>query len=157
MIGLSIPDLKDFTNKLFRESTFDSFQVMEADFVTAISITMQGRLTQPEAGREFTAWQDIRPLAFQVIKGTKLPRSFKIILRLSNENAEKTISRLGLPYKPQDVAGFYLNVRYEAEKITCITGCSMNTFTMDKSLEKEWDGVIRRFFRHHQIVFEEIT
>jgi len=33
----------------------------------------------------------------------------------------------------------------------------MNTFTMDKSLEKEWDGVIRRFFRHHQIVFEEIT
>jgi len=157
MIGLSIPDLKDFTNKLFREDTFDSFQVMEAAFVTAISVTMQGRLTQPETDREFAAWKDIRPLAFQVIKGNKLPRSFKIILRLSNENAEKTITRLGLPYTLQDVAGFYLNVRYEAGKITCITGCSMNTFTMDKSLEKEWDGVIRKFLRHHQIAFEEIT
>ena len=167
MIGLNILDIKEFTEKLFRDETFDNFLVTEADFVTSFRVTLNGRKTDFAVGAttgdslstkdvdDFVTWSTIRPLAFQIIKGKQLPKGFQIVLKLSKENTAKTVASMGLPFTANDVSGLFLNIRYEDKKIMCITGCSMNTFTMDKSVEKEWDGFIRRFFRHHQISVEE--
>ncbi|MDY3729762.1 MAG: DUF5721 family protein [Candidatus Choladocola sp.] len=157
MIGLKIADQKDFTSKLFVAETFDNFLLIEAEFVTTFRTSLDGQLSEKaEDGRSYALWQQVRPLAFQIIKGKQLPHSFKIVLKLSESNTAKTLSSLGVPLLPEDVGGLFLNIRYENQQIHCITGCSLRTFSLDKTLEKEWDGVICRFLRHHQIPFEEV-
>lgn len=156
MIGLQIADIKDFTTKLFLRETFDSFEVTEAEFVTNFRVAIDGHRTEPEKGQRFAGWSAVRPLAFQIIRGRELPHSFRIVLRLSDANTANTLTSVGLPYTVEDIGGLFLNLRYEHKQITAVTGCSFQTFTLDKTLEQEWDQVIRRFFRHHKIPFEEV-
>ncbi len=155
MTGLHISDIRDFTAKLFLQETFDSFEVTQAQFATSFRISIDGRLTEPEGNRRYASWASVRPLAFQIVRGKTLPHSFTVVLRLSDENVEKTLTSSGLPYTVDDIGGLFLNLRYTDRQITAVTGCSLQTFTTDSSLDREWDEVIRRFFRHHRIVFEE--
>ncbi len=47
----------------------------------------------------------------------------------------------------------YLNIRYETGELYCVTGTSLNFFTMDKSLEIEWDETVKLFFKEHHIPY----
>ena len=38
----------------------------------------------------------------------------------------------------------YLNFSYDGTMLQCITGISMHIFTMDKTLEREWDAWARK-------------
>ena len=78
---------------------------------------------------------------------------FSKIVRLLLECNPNTMELLGL--RPEQVQGLYLNIRYEAGMLRCVTGTALNFFTMDKSLETEWDGYVRRFFREHGIPCRE--
>ena len=157
MTSLTIADIKDFTGKLFLAEVFDNFLTTEAEFFTTFQVTLDGHLLEREKDcpDEYVRWKKIRPLAFQIIKGKQLPKSFHIVFKLAGENVPRTLQSMGVPFTEEDVAGLYLNIRYENHQIYCVTGCSLRTFSLDKSLEKEWDEVIKRFLRHHQIPFEE--
>lgn len=157
MTSLTIADIKDFTGKLFVAEVFDNFLMTEAEFSTSFQVTLDGRLLEREEGcpDEYVRWKKIRPLAYQIIKGKQLPKSFHIVLKLASENVARTLTSMGVAFTEEDVAGLYLNIRYESRQIYCVTGCSLHTFSLDRSLEKEWDGVIRRFLRHHKIPYEE--
>ena len=48
----------------------------------------------------------------------------------------------------------FLNLKYQDQKLTCITGISYRVFSMDKSLEQEWDRLVTVFFRNNKIPFE---
>lgn len=50
------------------------------------------------------------------------------------------------------IQGLYLNIRYEDGALYCVTGTSLNFFTMDKTLENEWDKSVAKFMRSHEIV-----
>lgn len=49
-------------------------------------------------------------------------------------------------FRPEDIQGMYLNLSYDGLNLTCITGISMKTFTMDKSLERAWDDAAQKSF-----------
>lgn len=66
------------------------------------------------------------------------------------------IQERNLTFTPESVQGLYLNFRYDGTSLTCTTGTSMNTFTMDKTLEQEWDRWVQRFFAQKEIAFEAI-
>ena len=76
------------------------------------------------------------------------------MLCLSDANIEKLLKQQELPFQPQDVRGLYLNLKYDGQKLTCITGTSMNLFTMDKSLEQAWDKIVQKFFAQKEITYE---
>lgn len=95
MIALHIADIKEFTSKLFLHEDFDSFLVSQASFTTGFSVTLDGSLhkdyftdEQWEAmeQHDLARWSLMRPLCFQIIKGSRLPEQFKIILALSRAN-----------------------------------------------------------------------
>ena len=156
MLGLQMDDRKDFTNKLFRQEVFDHFLVPEAVFHTAFSIAIDGTGLTEEGTRTCASWGQLRPLAFQIVKGQTLPKAFKIVLRLTPENTERTLRSWGSPVAPEEVSGLFVNILYEEGNIRCTTGVSLSSFSLDRSLDAAWDGVMRRFFRHHQISFSEI-
>jgi hypothetical protein len=46
-------------------------------------------------------------------------------------------------------------VRYEKGNLYLITGTSIKTFTLDKSLEQVWDADMKTFLKHYEISAEE--
>lgn len=163
MVALQISDIKAFTKKLFLGETFDWFLVKEATIVTFNSFTIDGAVRhgyysdeELEAGRieQYSAWKVLRPFCFSLIKGNKLPESFSIILRLPPDQTERFLKERCVSWTPEQVGGLYLNIRYEDHVLNCITGVALNQFTMDKTLEREWDDMLRAFLKKQQIPYE---
>lgn len=164
MVALKIDDVKDFTTKLFVGTDFDAFLVREANIVTFNTFTIDGHVRRGyyseddlEANKieELSAWPVLKPVCFSLIKGKKLPGSFKITLQLPPEEVQSFLSARRLAVEPGQVNGIYLNIRYEDHNLYCISGTSLNVFTLDKALEAEWDEAVRRFLHEHEIAFEE--
>ena len=160
MSALKIEDIRSFTAGLFIGNLFDVFWLREAEVVTFAQFHIDGRLRKEyytEAEQEeqplgdWTEWAQVKPFCFSLIKGKRLPGSFRLVLQLPRRELERFLARAQLGLRPEQVQGLYLNIRYEEGMLRCVTGTALNFFTMDKSLETEWDGYVRRFFREHGI------
>lgn len=160
MIALALTDVKECMGKLLLSETFDPFYFIEGEIVTFSTFTIDGYLKKdfydaenaPE--REYALWKDVREFCFSIIKGKRTPLSFKFILGLSDSNIEKLLLQQELDFKPQDVRGLYINLKYDGQNLQCTTGTAMNLFTMDKSLEQAWDKMVQKFFTQKEIKYE---
>ena len=158
MIALQIADTKDFTSKLFLQEVFDSFWVVEGAIRTHSTFLLDGHMNhefysseeleeQQLKDQPFVCWRTLRPQCFDLIKGKKTPLSFKFSFRLSSSNTEKLLLQSGVPLSPADVAGLFLNIRFQEGKILLTTGTALRLFTTDKSLDYAWDAMIQRFLK----------
>lgn len=162
MIALSLTEVKECMSKLLLSEDFDPFLFIEGEIMTFSTFTMDGYLKKEffedtEApDREYALWKEVKDYCFSLIKGKRTPLSFKLILGLSESNIAKLLSQQGLDFKPQDVHGLYINLKYDGQKLQCVTGTAMNLFTMDKSLEQAWDVMVQRFFTQKGINYEAL-
>ena len=154
MVGLKIEEVKEFTSKLFVKENFDSFLVKEVQIVTFSSFTIDGHIRKgyftdeemEEIGKEgFASWKMLRPVCFGLIKGRRLPESFRIVLQLPRSQVERFAAGQGAD--SEQIQGMYLNIRYEDGALYCITGLSLGFFTLDKTLEDMWDSAAQDFLR----------
>lgn len=157
-------ELKDFTRKLFVEEVFDWWMMREAVITTFNMFTIDGRIRKgyfmeqelEEKGiGELSPWKLVRPVCFSLIKGKRLPESFRITLQLPGARVEQFLQSVQPDFKAEQVSGLYLNIRYEEQKLYCVTGTSLNVFTLDKKIEQEWDETVKRFLREREIVYTE--
>lgn len=130
---------------LLLKDTFDGFSFIEGEITTFNKFTIDGFLHKdffeetPE--HSHSHWRDVREFCFSIIRGKRTPLNFKIILSLPPEKFEHFLYEHEVSgFNPRDIQGMYLNLSYDGMNLTCITGISMKTFTMDKSLEKAWDA-----------------
>lgn len=160
MIALALTDVKECMGKLLLSETFDPFYFIEGEIVTFGTFTMDGYLkkdffdSEDTPEREYALWKDVREYCFSLIKGKRTPLSFQFVLGLSDSNIEKLLLQQELDFKPQDVRGLYINLKYDGSKLQCITGTAMNLFTLDKSLEQAWDKMVQKFFTQKEIKYE---
>lgn len=160
MIALELTEVKECMAKLLLSETFDPFYFIEGEITTFGTFTMDGYLkkeffdSEEIPTRDYALWKDMREYCFSLIKGKRTPLSFKFVLGLSDSNIEKLLMQQGLDFKPQDVRGLYINLKYDGTKLQCVTGTAMNLFTMDKSLEQAWDKMIQKFFTQKEIKFD---
>lgn len=164
MISFKISELKSFMSKLLIHNVFDNFLLTELDITTFNSFHISGKLVESYYStdelevlnnRKYSIWTEVKPFAFSLIKGNKLPTFVKIVFLLSPENTEKLIQNAGVNYKPEEVSGLFLNVRYENGIINIVTGTSIKTFTLDKTLDNVWDSYVKSFLKENEIMFEE--
>lgn len=165
MIALQVADVKDFMNKLFLGEVFDNFLLSELEVVHAATVQITGKRNKDWYGteeweslreRSYVTWREMRPLAFQIIKGNRTPLSMKGVFLLSEENTARVLERDRLPFKPEEVGGLFLNLRYDGKELKLVTGISLKSFSMDKSLEQQWDKDMRVFLKHHEVAVEEM-
>ncbi len=164
MISVKIEHTKDFMNKLLLSQAFDAFLVREASIATFFTIHFDGKRNKDfysseereELGEdmEYTRWAELKPFCLQVIKGKKTPLSFKFVFKLSKKNTGKFIQQTGLHVTEADVSGLFLHIHFEQGTITCTSGTALNIFTMDKTLDKEWDTMVERFLKQNQMDYE---
>ena len=163
MTAFEISELKDFTSKLFIQNTFDAFLVSQASFTTSISITLDGSLrkdyfTEAEweemPQHDLARWSLLKPLCFQIIKGSRLPEQFRIVFVLSRAASETLLRSASIP--PEQIGGLFLNIHYEHGALTCVTGVSFASFLMDRTPERIWDDAVRQFLKKQNILFCEL-
>ena len=163
MIAFKVEDRKQFTSKLFVGETFDRFLVREAEIVTYNTFNIDGHIRQgyyseeeleEKRLEELSSWAMIKPVCFSLIKGKKLPLSFRIVLQLSPAGIGSFLKKTGIAMTAEQVNGLYLNIKFDEEGLTCVTGTSVNFFTLDKSLDREWDSMIEKFFSQNEIAVE---
>ena len=149
---------KNCMSHLLLKDTFDNFSFIEGEITTFNKFTISGFLQEdffdekpanylvlesifdekPE--ENYSRWKKTRDFCFQIIRGKRTPLGFKIVLALPEDQIPDFLTAHGLTgYRPEEIRGLYLNFHYDGHHLQCITGTSLNTFTMDKSIEREWD------------------
>lgn len=167
MIALELTDIKDFMNKLLRSEVFDHFLLQEAMITSSATYTINGQITKGFysdeeiaelhlEGCRFLPFSMLKGNCFDLIKGKKTPSAFRFVFLLSPTNMEKTIAAVGSSYKPSDVTGMYINLKYQNQLLSLTTGIAYNVFSTDKTLESEWDKMVIKFLKQNEISFEEI-
>ncbi len=150
MIALLVHDTKEFMNLLLKQNRFDDFYMKQIDITTFTLFQIDGKrnkqyysLAEQELITDnYCFWKEIRPYAFQIIKGQKLPKSIKIVFSLP-KNKTDVISNVP--------ATFFLNVIFEQNTLMCTTGYALETFSMDKTAEFDWDNWVIAFFHELKI------
>ncbi len=159
MISLTL-DTKHCMTELLLRDTFDDFLFMEGDITTYNKFSIDGYIHkefyetgEPEGNPEGThsTWSRLRDFCFSIIKGKRTPLNFRLIFSLPGNETARLITEKQLDFQPGAVQGLYLNFKYDGSVLTCTTGTSLNTFTLDKSLEHAFDKWTGEFFSVHGI------
>lgn len=164
MQSYQIQDIRDFMKKLLLMDTFDTFLVSEASITTFATLHLDGKfhpdyfstaeaeqLTVERCG--WTLWRRLRPIFFELTRGKNTPLSFQIVFRLASHNVEALLRQSGVSINADEVDGLFLNIRFDSQQLTCTSGTALRIFTLDKSLEHAWDGMLEKFFRKNAIPF----
>lgn len=164
MVSLKIIDIKAFMSSLLIQNVFDNFLLSELQIKTYNYFHITGNLNEEYYskdeiemldGRKYSLWSEIKPIAYSLIKGNKLPLSIKIVLLLSPGNTQKVLTKSGAPISESDINGLFLNIRFEKGELRLVTGISTRNFSLDKTLERAWDDDVKLFLKHYEIAVEE--
>lgn len=165
MISLTITEVKSFMAKLLTQTTFDYLLLKEMELSTFISFTINGQLNDAFFTKEeleergvnahTSLWSEVRSIAYSMIKGNKTPLSLKIVFQLPRLLCEELVEQSGGRLKSEEVGGLYLNVRFDKNELHIITGTAIKTFTLDKTLEHEWDLQVKTLLKEQGIAFVE--
>ncbi len=161
MVMFTIAEVKQFMAKLLTQNTFDDFILREMELSTFMNYSINGKLNEgfftgeelKERGLlRYALWSEVRNIAYAMIKGNKTPLSMKIVFQLPQDRTDILIGQSGGRIKPEEVGGLYMNVRFENNELHIITGTAIKTFTLDKTLEQEWDKEVARILKEQGIV-----
>jgi hypothetical protein len=167
MISTKINNKKIFMSKLLASELFDDFMVEEAEITTFNTFHIDGKIHKDfykdNSGdlsdnninsKEYSDWRDLKSTCFDLIKGKHTPLSFKFIFYLSNNEKAKLLSKADAGIDESQVK-LGLNIRFFNGEILLTTGCAINIFTLDKTIEKAWDEYIPSFLASNGIDTEE--
>ncbi len=140
-------DIRTFMNELIRGDSFDKFEVRGCDITTFVTYSIDGRINKDwyneETNRFFCTWRELKPYIHNIIKGSKKPKSMKIVLALSEKAAAMV--------HPNGKACF-INIVFEEERVAIVTGTAQIEFSLDKSLDLAWEERVKGFFKGLGIV-----
>ena len=162
MLYLKIQNIGRMTSLLFSEDAFDRFLLHDASFETRYSTVIEGRKNEayfPEEEREkelaepYVPWSEIRPAAFKLLSGKRLPVSFKVILLTSASSTKSMVEKSGFTGCP--VSSLSVSFLYREQELYLRTGVSYSGFSMDRSLEKYWDDSVLKFLSGKDVEYEE--
>ena len=136
-------------NALLLTPLFDSFETASLTIRSYCLFTAE---PVPD-GDPYPLWGKMRPVATELLRGSKKPDQIKLVLKLSGEDTAKVLAGSGADIAPEEIGGLFLNIHYrcenDVETLTATTGVSLRTFSLDRSLENYWDSRIESFFEQH--------
>lgn len=152
---------KNCMQHLLLKPTFDSFALIEGEITTYNTFRIDGYIHknfyEDAPLKDYSSWGDLREFCFHIIRGKRTPLNFRFVLSLPKEEFEAFLIDQEIPsLSHSDIQGLYLNFKYDGTNLQCITGTSLNIFTMDKTLENVWDNYARKFFLNKEIDFESL-
>ena len=162
MISFNVKDINNFMQQLLVKETFDKFLLCECEINTSATFHINGHVNRhfynseelQTINNDFICWKNIKHICFEIIKGKKVPTKMKLIFALTKDKYSDIINSSAMVIKPEEIGGLYIHIIYENCKIEVITGTSLNTFTMDKTLDKYWDKTVLALFNQYFVCEE---
>jgi len=163
MVSYKIMEVKAFMAKLLASTAFDGFILKEMELDTFTSFKISGQLNEDFFSKdELEArddtnnvyWSEVKPIAYNMIKGNRTPLSLKVVLQLANKQVQDMADMFAGKLRTEDIGGLFLNIRFEKGELRIITGVAIKTFLLDKTLEHEWDARVSRMLKDYGIAFE---
>lgn len=149
MLAFTIPDTKTFMSHLLKGTVFDDFVFCQGEISAFTFISIDGKRDMdyyPDTETETRcSWAEIKPLVFQAVKGKKTPKQMKIVL--ARPKAE-----LDAYTNCQDV---FWNLLFRDNTLLCTLSTMQETFSMDKSTEKQWEEWVLSFCKTHGITVQK--
>lgn len=167
MIALKITNIKQFMGRFLGSEDFDAFLLEEASVSTYNTFLIDGHQNkefysaeewEDEAVRpyDFSTWKAIRPICFDLIKGTHTPTAFRFVLHLIPKYTASILKDGDTSVTPDQVKAFVLNIKYDGTDLTIVTGTAFYSFIMDKTPDILWDQAVRQFLSKKEIAYEEL-
>ncbi len=167
MIAIQLTAVKTFMRQLLCSEMFDHFLLMEASIVKDATFSIDGRInasfyTKEELEEEGLShlkalpYGKLRPVCYQLMKGRRTPVSFKFILLLSPEHTADALAQSKSSFTANDVTGIFLNLLFQNGNLTLTTGISYALFSTDRTLDQEWDILVRKFLNKYDVSYEEL-
>ena len=167
MIALKITNIKHFMGRLLGSEDFDSFLLEEASVSTYNTFHIDGHLNREFYTSEewedreirpydFSMWKTMRPICFDLIKGNHTPAAFRFVLHLIPKYTESILQNGDSSVTPEQIKAFVLNIKYDGNDLTLVTGTAFYTFLMDKTPDVLWDQAVRQFLTKKEIAYEEL-
>jgi len=166
MLLIKITDVKMFMSCLLVKNVFDNFLLSELEVMTFNRFSINGKLNmewfdteekEELIETEYAKWENVRPYVLNLIKGNKAPLSMKGVFMLNKENSEKLMHRVSTQLTESDVTAFFMNMKFEHGEMYLTTGISYRIFTMDQSLQQQWDADLKKFLKYYEIEYEVIS
>ena len=156
MKNIEIDRVKEFMNGLLCRDIFDGFLMAEASIVSKSTMLLDGHITEDFLSDEeletlgfkkggCIPYGQMRDICFSFIKGKHTPKSFRIVLLLDDKRINELLSMDNFGMTPEDIGNLSLTIRFYEGRLALMTGCTLKTFTLDKSLENCWDAYITNF------------
>jgi len=164
MQSYQITDRKDFMQKLLNSDCFHSFLLKEATIHTAASYVIDGKINKDFFSKEeledsslvpydYTEWQTIRPLCFDLIKGKRTPLRFRFVLYLKPQSTEKVLLQGNFSESVSIIKHLVLNILFDEKGMFLTTGIDYSGFTLNKEADQIWDKSLERFLESKEITF----
>lgn len=165
MTVFQIKEVKNFMSRLFQKNDFDQFLVREAEVQSACSYKInghrnQGFYTKEELeelpDRDYLRWEEIKPQAFQMIRGLKTPLLLTVAFLARREELEAVAAVSGAERIKEEIAGAYMNLKFQTGELVLATGVGFRTFVPGKEFERAWDQHVKELLKEKGIEFDEI-
>lgn len=165
---LQITNIKDFMNKLLLTDLFDHFLLSEATIQSHVTYVIDGHLTkgflseeelvdEKLNGLDCAPFSMLRTNCYDLIKGKRTPSNFRFVFMLSPDNLAQTLAKIQSSFTTQDLNAVFINIRFQEGILTCTTGISYKTFSLDHSFETSWDSLVEKFLDSHEILHAELS
>ncbi|NLJ88774.1 MAG: hypothetical protein GX327_08415 [Epulopiscium sp.] len=153
MINLNILDVKKAMDELLKGNLFDEFEVRITEVHTFTKFHIDGSLNKAFLNdeekklynRNFVLWKEVKPHVFNIIKGKRPPTYLKIVF-----SAGKDI----VVDFPSEISALFINLIYSQGNFSCTSGIALNSFSLNKEIEYEWDNYVHNFFKKANIYVE---
>ncbi|MCR5734007.1 MAG: DUF5721 family protein [Lachnospiraceae bacterium] len=177
MIRLKINDIGQFMTLLLSDNShaFDDYLVNRVTIATNVTYSIDGHINgdyytkeeldalADDAGKTgqdslpgMIRWGELKSRCYSVIKGKKVPLSFKFELYLSPEDTDGFLKDYDITdLTKNDIAGLALNIRYDSAGLYATAAASLKIFTADRSVGQNWDKAVISFFNRLGISFDE--
>ena len=156
MLALKVLDVKNCMNDLLASEAFDRFLLSDATITTRMTYSLDGHLTKGYlteeelleeglSGERCVPYGYVRKLCFDMIKGKRKPASFHFTFLCPQKLLREIIEGQSLS----------LNLRYVGEELLVTAGCTMQGFSLDRSMEEAWKTWVLAFFGRLSIAVEK--
>ena len=162
MVCYQITEIKNFMKLLLATEVFDDFLLSEAVVQTMASFSIDGhrnldyytQAEQEESGFSeggCIRYGEVRKLLFEVIRGKKTPVAFQMVFLLPPERFPALLEQADTGIREADIGSLSFTLRFKEGGLTLMTGVALRIFTMDRTLEEEWDRFVTDFLAKHKI------
>ena len=100
----------------------------------------------------------VRLICAQILECEPVPKSDKLLKIIADdgEGKRQIVSGIAASYKPEDLSGIFVNIKYQNQLLTLTTGVSYRLFSTDKDLDFQWDELVKKFLKKQEVPFEEL-